>query len=97
MLTENDLDALDSNIHSCIHVQACRGQISGNPCWCKMNYYRIYIGDYAQHTVRAFTEKDAIGKWLNDQGYDSADEAASEYELNAEDISAMLLDIENEI
>lgn len=53
--------------------------------------WQIYIGEYDQHIVKADTEEQAIKNWCNDQGYDSPDEAAAEYDLEGADVRAVLL------
>jgi hypothetical protein len=50
--------------------------------------FEIWIGDYQQHTVRATDGASAVKKWLEDQGYDTLDQAAKEYDLSGSDIVA---------
>jgi hypothetical protein len=59
--------------------------------------WTIYIGDYAQHSVSAGSEDEAIARWLDEQGYESTDHAAQEYEgMTGEDVFAVCGDFDEE-
>lgn len=52
--------------------------------------WTIYIGDYAQHSVIAEDEDSAIDRWCDEQGWESPDAAAQEYEgMTGEDVYAV--------
>ena len=54
--------------------------------------FQIMIGPYEQHIVRSESEDRAVKKWLEDQGWESAEAAAAEYEgVTSGDVHAVLL------
>lgn len=55
-----------------------------------MSRYIIIVGGCELHTVTAPDDQTAIEKWLDEQGWESRDHAASEYEgITANDIHAV--------
>jgi len=44
-----------------------------------MPQYKVKFKNDLQHIVKARSDDEAIGVWLDEQGYDSLDHAASEY------------------
>lgn len=56
-----------------------------------MAKFRIYAGDLEAHRVDASTERGAIRKWLNEMGYDSINQAASECFCKPDEIRAVKL------
>lgn len=54
----------------------------------------IYIGDFPQHVVVAEDEARAIAKWCDEQGYETLDQAAAEFEgMTGHDIRAVSMDL----
>lgn len=44
-----------------------------------MARFKIFLGEFEQHTVTATSPESAIATWLDTQGYDTAEEALAEY------------------